>query len=114
MSEMCAQLSREQALEILVGIAQDPQNEPKDRVHALQVYAEISDGDAPRKLELGVDSFVKWYFNRVARLSRQDGVAIPLQSPAMSLKTDELGIPSSLAMARPVWPFARSLATSSR
>ena len=46
-SEICAQLSREQALETLVGIAQDPKNEPKDRVHALQVHAEISGGDAP-------------------------------------------------------------------
>ena len=42
------------------------------------------------------------------------GAAIPLQSPAMSLKTDELGIPSSSAMARPVRPCARSLATASR
>jgi hypothetical protein len=50
---MCAQLSRDRALEILVGIAQDPKNEPKDRVHAFQVYAEISGGDAPMKLELG-------------------------------------------------------------
>jgi hypothetical protein len=65
MSEMCAQLTRERALEILVGIAQDTQNEPKDRVHALQVYAEISGGDAPMKLELGVDGFAKWYLTEL-------------------------------------------------
>ena len=65
MSEMCAQLTRERALEILVGIAQDPKNEPKDRVHALQVYAEKSGEDGPMKLELGVDGFVKWYLTEL-------------------------------------------------
>ncbi len=36
------------------------------------------------------------------------------QSPAMSLKADDDGIPSSSAIERPVRPCARSLATASR
>jgi hypothetical protein len=84
MREMCAQLSRERALEILVGIAQHTQNEPKDRVHALQVYAEISGGDAPMKLDLGVDGFVKWYLTEL-----RDQPIGDYQRPVLPLENEE-------------------------
>jgi hypothetical protein len=42
MSEMGAQLSREQALEILLRIATDRENDMRDRLDAIRVHSKIS------------------------------------------------------------------------